>query len=106
MAVTSSITVDDLDLPPDPTGYTVGLTILNEDDVVIVYAPMRGDGKAELKTVDGSYRLTFVHVPLNDGVSMHEREWFDDLGAAVDQLATWMGVDTDEFLDTRSGVNG
>lgn len=104
-AAASDVTVDDLDLPRETIGHISGLVNLEEDDVIIVYAPKRGDGKAELMTVEGSYRVTFVDVP-PDGVSMHEREWFGDLGSAVRQLAEWMMLEPDALLDIEDEVNG
>jgi len=103
-----SLTADGLDLPHETLSHMLSMDVLEEDDVAIVYAvkPDAGDGKAELVKVKDKYRVTFTHHPPDpDDISMLEREWFDNLGDAVDQMATWMmGVDIEDFLDEGGGA--
>jgi hypothetical protein len=106
-AATSDITVDDLDFPNKTIGHIASVVRLEADDVTIVYAVKDGDGKAELVKRGGVYRVTFAHYPWEpDAVDMFEVEWFADLGTAVRQLAEWMMLEPDAFLDIEDNVDG
>jgi hypothetical protein len=100
---TIGVTVDDLDCPRETANHTFSVLHVKAEKPVIVYTPKNGDGdsdddgRVELITVDGSYQVTVTRDI--DGETVQEREVFDTLGAAVKQLATWMSVDIEVFLD-------
>lgn len=107
-AAAIDVSVDDLDCPRETANHTFTVLHLLADKPVIVYSPKNGDGdsddggdgddaRVELITVDGTYQVTVARDV--DGERVQEREVFDTLGAAVEQLATWMGVDIEVFLD-------
>lgn len=104
-AAAIGVTVDELDCPRETANHTFSVLHVEAEKLVIVYAPKDStdygdsddDGWVELITVDGSYQVTVARDV--DGEAVQEREVFDTLGAAVEQLATWMSVDIEVFLD-------
>ena len=106
MAVTTSgITVDDLDLPNHPRGYVQCACFTDTvDNVQILYAPLHCEGRARLQSSGDRYCVSFEHYPTGKhAVQMTESECFDSFGEALEQLATWMCVDIEEFLDENEG---
>ena len=100
-----SITVDDLDLPNHPRGYVACLTSTDDiDDVEILYAPLDAEGEARLTASGDRYCVSFEHYPAGKhAVDIVESKCFETFGEALEQLATWMCVDTDVFLDDNEG---
>lgn len=103
MAVSSDITdvtEDDLDLPQETREHILSCEVDASDHTVIVYQqkPDLGRGEVTLATHDDGYRVSHTYDPFA-GEREEGRESFDTLGEAVEQLATWMGVDIEVFLD-------
>lgn len=108
MAVTDDVTVKELDFPVETAEHIILQRTLEDEHITVIYQlkPDIGTGEVALTTQDNEFRVTHEHNPWDDRVqSTDERESYNNLRGALNQMATWMRVKPETFLDTRSDID-